>query len=219
MNRYTRFLLLAIPVGLGLSVLLEGVVQILPPFHSPLIETESALALGPFGLLESLSLLARAAMTFALLGAFARIVPLQARWSGGHLLLGTSAAAKVLLALVATDLSPRPETAHGLVHALAAMVSFVLGALGQLLIARMVRGGFGGGPLSRLLVSLGWASCIGAVVLIGTVPFSARIGVWGLLERGETAVGLLWTLTAALALWRRSSGGAAQTTSRLRCAP
>jgi hypothetical protein len=207
MKSRLHLLFLEIPAGLTASVLLEGITQCLPPHYSVVSQSESDLAVGPFGLLESASLLARSLLTFAFLVAFASTVRAPARSRAGVSLVGVAATARVIIALFPTDLTPRPETLHGRVHAVAALVSFLGGAVGQLLIARRARLALGPTAPWPLLVGLAWGSIAGALVLVGTVAVSARIGVWGLLERAETVMGLAWIVIATVDLRRRSLEG------------
>ena len=43
------------------------------------------------------------------------------------------------------------------------------------------------------------------IVVVGTVAVSARIGIWGLLGRGQTGIVLLWVLIATLDMWPRGT--------------
>lgn len=182
-------------VLLAVSVALEIVAQCLPPYRSPVFETESALAVGPYGALEVVSLCLRGGLVFALLGAASAVVPFDAA-PLGNALLAYAAAAKFVLAFVATDLGPRPVTPHGIVHAFFAFSSFFAAAIGELLVARALPPELGKHLLSRL----GQLTLLWTVFITLLVPFGAR--AWGLLERIETLLLLAWIALFASALRR-----------------
>jgi len=200
----SRALLGAVIVGLPVTSLLEAFVQCLPPHYSAVSQSESALAVGPYGFLEAISLFFRGALTLVFLVAFERAIAASTRFHGGVILLGASAIGKMTIALVAADVTPRPVTTHGVVRALVAFLSFAFGALGELLLARTLRRDPTPRRFERLLTVLATVTLGCLVVVIGTAPISERIGVWGALERIYTGLFLGWLLIAAVQLRRRT---------------
>jgi hypothetical protein len=209
MLRRPRALLGVVLGGVALSIVAEIVAQCLPPHYSPVSQTESALAVGPYGFLEACNLFVRGLVTVAFLGAFVQIVPAPLRSRRGVVLLGVSAAAKIVLAFAPTDLTPRPETVHGIIHAVAAVASFLSGAIGQLLLAIRVARGRDLGTWGVLFVAIAWISVALAVVDIATLPIASRIGVWGLLERALSALLLGGLVLESLELWPHAPAHAA----------
>jgi hypothetical protein len=175
----------------------------LPPHYSAVRQPESDLAVGPYGALEDLSFLVRAAATFAIVLALGGRMP-QTRARAGRLPIGLSALGKAVIAFAVTDLTPRPTTPHGVVHAVAALASFSCGAIGAWLTARaMAREGRPRRP--GLLVGLASANLGLSLLVLGTVAVSEPFGVWGLLERLCTTSFLGWLLLVAFEL-RRAQG-------------
>jgi hypothetical protein len=200
-----RLLLGIVLVGTVIAVLLEVMAQALPPHYSPVRQPESDLAVGPYGWLEAMSFFMRGALTLVFMVAFMRIVPEGARSRGGLIALGISAIGKMVIAFAATDLTPRPETRHGEIHALAAVVAFFCGALGEVLVARALRRDPEGRRAAQVLLGLATTTFLWTVIALGTLPVSAQIGIWGVVERIATALFLVWMLTVTLALWNRSA--------------
>jgi hypothetical protein len=201
--RRTRLLTGTAIVGIAVSALLEVTVQLLPPHYSALRQPESDLAVGPYGALEDLSFLVRAAATFAIVLALAGRMP-QTGARAGRVLMGLSALGKAVIAFAVTDLTPRPTTLHGAVHAVAALASFSCGGIGAWLTARaMTRESRPRRP--GLLVGLASANLGLSLLAVGTVTVSERIGVWGLLERLCTISFLGWLLVVAFEM-RRGAG-------------
>ena len=180
------------------SVALEIVAQFLPPYFNPIRDSESALAIGPFGVLESISLCLRGALVFLLLNALAMLVPRDSISKAGALLLAIGAAFKFVIAFVATDLSPLPETAHGFVHAAFAFASFFATAIGALLVSRRLSSA---SMPRQLLLRLAQFTVAWTVVVAATVAL--RLHFWGLLERIETALLLSWMAIVAITLRHR----------------
>ena len=195
----------AVIVGIVLVVLLEVIVQLLPPHYSPLSQSESDLAVGPYGFLMALGFAIGGVLLLIFIVAFMSVIPKEAQSRSGLILLGVAAICKLIIALVATDLTARPHTIHGAIHALAAVVSFFCGALGILLLARALRHDPHVRPSPRFLVGLASVTLVWTVIVIGTLVVSSQIGVWGLLERIATGLYLVWVLIVSLGLWNYPS--------------
>jgi hypothetical protein len=196
-------------VGTLIAVLLEVMAQTLPPHYSPVRQPESNLAVGPYGYLEATSFFLRGALTLVFVVAFTRIVPEEARSRGGVIVLGISAIGKLVIAFAATDLTPRPETLHGVIHALGAVIAFFCGALGEVLLAWALRRDPDVRPAPHVLVGLSTITFLWTVIALGTLPVSAQIGIWGFVERIATALFLVWMLIVTLGLWNRATAEAA----------
>jgi hypothetical membrane protein len=200
-----RLLLGAVIVGIVLFVLLEVIVQLLPPHYNPISQSESDLAVGSYGFLMDLGFAIGGLLTLIFVAAFTRVIPKQGQSRSGLILLGVAAICKLIIAFVATDLTSPPQTIHGTIHAIVALVSFFCGALGVLLLSRSLRHVSNVSPSPRFLVGLAIVTLVWSVLVIVTVVVSARIGVWGLLERIATGLYLLWVLIVSLGLWRSPS--------------
>ncbi|HEV2662109.1 MAG TPA: DUF998 domain-containing protein [Ktedonobacteraceae bacterium] len=192
-------------VGIMLVVVLEVIVQLLPPHYNPLSQSESDLAVGPYGFLMALDLVIGGVLLLLFIVAFRRVIPKEGQSRSGLILLCVAAICKLTIAFAATDLTPRPETIHGTIHAVVALVSFFCEALGLLLLARSLRHVPNMRPSARFLVGLAIVTLVWSVIVIITVAVSTQIEVWGLLERVATAMSLVWVLTVSLGLWRFSS--------------
>lgn len=187
------------------SVVLEIVTQLLPPHYSALAEPESNLAVGPYGFLQATAFFLRGAATLLVVHAAKHILaPPPGRARLGAHLLEAAGFAKLALALAPTDIAPRPETLHGFVHLVAALVAFGAGATGQLVIAYGLRQRCEDGPITRLLVRLGWALIVLGCIVLGTLPVASRVGFWGALERMQTALSITWFLLSVIPLWRHA---------------
>ncbi len=192
-------------VGIVLSILLEEIVQLLPPHSHPLGQSESDLVVSPYGFLMALIFAMRGVLLLIFVAAFVRAVPKEGQSRSGLILLGVSAMGKLIIAFVPTDLMAPPHTIHGIIHALVALASFFCGALGILLLALSLRHVPTVRLPQRFLVGLASVTLVWSVIVSGTVIVSPQIGVWGLLERILTALFYLWILLVSLDLWRAPS--------------
>jgi hypothetical protein len=204
-TRTTRLLFGVVIVGIMLAVLLEVIVQLLPPHYNPLSQSESDLAVGPYGFLMAINFVIRGLLILIFLVAFMRVIPQEGQSRSGLILLGVSAIGKLIIAFVPTDLTSPPQTIHGTIHALVALVSFFCGALGILLLARSLRHVPNVRPSPRFLVGLASVTLVWSVIVIVTVIVSTQIGVWGLLERILDGLFYLWILIVSIGLWQYPS--------------
>ncbi len=188
-------------VGIVLFVLLEVIVQLLPPHYNLLSQSESDLAVGPYGFLMATGFAIGGILLLLFIAGFTRVIPKEAQSRGGLVLLVIAALCKLIIVFAQTDLTARPHTIHGAIHALAAVISFFCGALGILLLARALRHDQFVRLPRRLLLGLSIVTFIWTIIVIGTLAVAAQIGVWGLFERIATALYLLWVLIASLNLW------------------
>ncbi|BCL80963.1 DUF998 domain-containing protein [Ktedonobacteria bacterium brp13] len=188
-----------------LSILLEVIVQLLPPHYNAISQAESDLAIGPYGFLMDINFALRGVLYLIFLVAFMKAIPKEGQSRSGLILLGISAIGKLIIAFAVTDLTPRPETIHGIIHTLAALVSFFCGGLGILLLSRALRHVPNVRLSPRFLVGLAIVTLIWSIIVIVTVVVSSKIGVWGLLERIYTLLFSLWIFIVSLGLWQYPS--------------
>jgi hypothetical protein len=205
-------LLVALIAGTIVAVGIEIIAQILPPHYSPLSQSESDLAVGPYGYLEAINFFLRGTISLAFLYCLTQRIPEISQSRVGQSLLGLSAIGKLIIAFVATDLTTPPQTTHGYIHAFVALASFLLGGLGDLLIARALQGKTGIFPNQKWLVWLTALTLVWAVVVIGTVAVSDKTGVWGLFERIYTVLFLAWPVIVSFKLLTTSDSREAQQT-------
>jgi hypothetical protein len=191
--------------GVLLAILLEAIAQVLPPYYSPISQTESDLAVGPYGFLEAINFFIRGVYTLIFLVALMNIIPKEYQSRSGLTLLGLSAIGKLIIAFVATDLTARPETVHGTVHALVAVLSFICGALGLLLIALSLRHDPNVHPSPLFLAGFAIVTFVWSLIVIATIVVSSQIGIWGLMERILSLLFNGWILIVSIGLWRYPS--------------
>jgi hypothetical protein len=203
-------------VAIVLSVLLEVIVQLLPPHYNAISQAESDLAVGPYGFLMDINFVLRGVSYLIFIVAFMRVIPKEGQSRSGLILLGISAFGKLIIAFAVTDLTSPPHTIHGIIHTLAALVSFFCGALSLLLLSRSLRHVPNVRPSQRFLVGLAIVTLVWSVIVIVTVVVSTQIGVWGLLERIFTVLFSLWIFILSLGLWKYPS---IDVTPRLRTFP
>lgn len=202
----TSLLLLAIVLaGIVFSILLEVATQLLPPHYNPISQPESDLAVGPYGFLMDINFALRGVLYLIFLVVFVKAIPKKGQSRSGLILVGISAIGKLIIAFAVTDLTPRPETIHGIIHTLAALISFFCSGLGVLLLSRSLRHVSHVRPSPRFLVGLATVTLIWSIIVVLTVVVSSKIGVWGVLERIYTLLFFLWIFIVSLGLWNYPS--------------
>ena len=197
-----RALTLAI-AGIALYVLLDVVAQLLPPHYSPISQAESDLAVGPYGYVMAINFVVRGFLTFAFLVGLIGATHLGARARVGVALLAIWGLGALILAVFPTDVGS-VVTVHGTIHNLTALVAFLGGAFGTLLLSFH----FHGEPRLRTLEPVARAIAGLAVVMFfvtGAGFFVHRLSsIFGLLERIFIGLVLVWMLVVALELLRSS---------------
>ncbi|SEN17423.1 DUF998 domain-containing protein [Cryobacterium luteum] len=199
-------------VGVVLYVLIDVVLQFLPPHYSPISDAESNLAVGPYGWVMNLNFLGRAvfcvAVVVALAGAaptpaFGRKDPLLGTGLGLLLLGGASSA---VLAFFPTDVSAehtstlQTSTLSGAIHLAVASFGFLTALAAILLLTIWLR-------IRRVLPRAApWAIAFAALTLAGlllVVAANAWLpGVVGLAERAALAGILGWTFSVSVGIRR-----------------
>jgi hypothetical membrane protein len=102
-SRVRRRLATAAMAGVLLYVLVDVVLQFLPPHYSPISDAESNLAVGPFGWIMNLNFLARAALCGCAIGALVLCGSAGRLRTVGLALLGLAGTLSGLLAFFPTD--------------------------------------------------------------------------------------------------------------------
>ena len=180
-------------------VLVDVVLQLLPPHYSVASDAESDLAVGPFGWAMNLNFLARAVMSGCLVVAVALTAPASRLRRFGSVLLALAGLCSAALVLFpadvnnAGDFGMTPRTTVGLVHVLCATSGFVAVLAAMALLTRWI-----GRPrpvMVFLVVAL-------SGLLLLAVSLVALPQVVGLTER-LCLVGILgWAFTLCLELRR-----------------
>jgi hypothetical membrane protein len=204
-TRRTRLLATIALVGAVLYVLVDVVLQLLPPHYSVVSEAESNLAVGPYGWIMNLNFLARGVVTVCAVVALSRFGPRSRLQRGGLGLMLLAGAASAALAFLPTDIPAldapglEPSTALGTAHLVVAATGFVAALLGFLLLTAWMR-------TSDLHRAFPAAAVLTAVALAGLVwlGIAATVapGVIGLAERLCLAGVLGWVI-AVCAVIRR----------------
>ena len=201
----TRRLFWLVILGVVAYAVLDAVVQALPPHYSPIREAESDLAVGPYGYVMTANFLLRGTLSLVFLYALLKLMSQlpsdgsQAhvrRPTGGVLAMGVWSVGALLLAIFPTDVPPTPVSWHGAIHLIVAILAFVGGTLGALLLS--IR--FGESPSLRRarahLLPLAGLSLAFLVLLLG----SSGTSVGGLTERLFLGSVLLWLCVASFFL-------------------
>ena len=191
-------------VGVAVYVLVDVVLQFLPPHYSVLSDAESNLAVGPFGWIMNLNFLGRAVTTLCAIAAINRVGPVSGLRRTGVLLMGIGGLCSAVLAFFPTDVDAgsglvAPTTA-GTVHLYVAGVGFLAALAGILVLTRWMRSGLGfegAYPTALIFAVL-------AVVGFASLGLAAVSGheLLGLAERVCLAGVLGWVTVACGAIRR-----------------
>jgi len=193
-------------VGAVLYIVVDIVLQLLPPHYSVVSEAESNLAVGSFGWIMNLNFVARGVVTGCAVWALARFGPrsrLRQFGLGLMLLAGVCSAA---LAFLPTDIPPAdtpglaPTTALGTAHLVVAATGFVTALVAFVLLTVWLRHN------ERLRPAYPAAAFCVALAALGLLSLglasAVAPGVLGLAERLALAGVLGWVIAVA-ALIRR----------------
>ena len=179
-----------------LYVLIDVVLQFLPPHYSVVSDAESTLAVGPFGGVMNLNFLARAVMSGCVVVAVALTAPASRLRTTGSVLLALAGLCSGALVFFPADVnSPgefgmTPRTTVGLVHVVFATSGFLAVLLAMALLTRWI-----GRP--RAVQSFFVVALVGLGLLAASLAVFAQ--VVGLTER-LCLVGILgWTFALC---WR-----------------
>ena len=127
-----------------LYVLIDVVLQFLPPHYSVVSDAESNLAVGPFGGAMNLNFLARAVMSGCVVVAVALTAPASRLRTAGSVLLALAGLCSAALVFFPTDVNPpgefgmTPRTMVGLAHVVIATSGFLAVLLAMALLTRWI---------------------------------------------------------------------------------
>lgn len=193
-------------------VVIDVVLQLLPPRYRPIADAESNLAVGPFGWVMNLNFLGRAAMTFWVLIVVSRIRPASIIRRTGSLLLALAGLCSAALVFFATDVNGpgefgiAPTTTVGTIHVAIATTGFLLALAAMILLTLWMRGA------RELLAARRAATVFLGLALLGLVSLGASIAfvptVLGATERICLGGILGWAFVVCFGACRlcRSSG-------------
>ncbi|PRY69030.1 uncharacterized protein DUF998 [Glaciihabitans tibetensis] len=108
-----RRLATAAMIGVVLYVVVDVILQFLPPYYSPISEAESNLAVGPYGWVMNLNFLARAVLSGCAIGALALSGNPGRLRTTGLVLFGVAGILSGLLAFFPTDVEAEPSASVG----------------------------------------------------------------------------------------------------------
>jgi hypothetical membrane protein len=119
-------------VGVAVYVIVDVVLQFLPPHYSPISQAESDLGVGPFGWIMSINFFGRGITSAAIIVAITLTAPPTRRRLLGISLLAVAGFCSALIAFFPTDIAAvagegiRPATVHGTIHVVGATSGFIL---------------------------------------------------------------------------------------------
>lgn len=190
-----RRLLWVVVAEIALYVVLDAVVQALPPHYSPVSQAESDLAVGPFGYIMTVNFLNRGVLSLLFVYALSKVLrPAGVVRLRGTYLFGAWGVGALLLAAFPTDVPTTPVSWHGAIHLVVAVIAFIGGAFGAIRLSMQMNDIPALAGVRR--VALAVAALAVALVLVDlglpfVLPhFASRVG--GLTERLFLGSVLLW---------------------------
>ena len=199
-----RRLAAAAMAGVAVYVLIDVVLQFLPPHYSVVRDAESNLAVGPFGWIMNLNFLGRALTTLCAIAAIHRVSPNSGLRRTGVLLMATGGLCSAVLAFFPTDVGAGhglvAATPAGTVHLYVAAAGFLAALAGILALTRWTRSS----PELSRVYPLAFTFAAIAAVGLATLGLSAATGqdLLGLTERVCLAGVLGWVLVVCRAIRR-----------------
>ncbi|MHA7270133.1 DUF998 domain-containing protein [Arthrobacter sp. HLT1-20] len=190
--------------GVGVYVLVDVVLQCLPPHYSVISDAESNLAVGPFGWIMNLNFLGRAVTTGCVIAAINRTGPTSGPRRTGVALLAAGGLCSAALAFFPTDIDAGSglavATTVGAVHLYVASAGFLAALAGTLLLTRWIRCVPELARAHRPAFALATIAAVGLASLV--LAASLRPDVLGLAERICLAGILGWVLVVGRAIRR-----------------
>ncbi|WP_411732837.1 DUF998 domain-containing protein [Paeniglutamicibacter sp.] len=199
-----RRLATAAMAGVALYVLVDVVLQFLPPHYSVVSDAESNLAVGPFGWIMNLNFLGRAVTTLCAIVAINRVDQVSGFRRTGVLLMAAGGLCSAVLAFFPTDVDAgsglHAATTEGTVHLYVAGGGFLAALAGILVLTRWMR------SAPELANAYPAAFILAAVTAVGlaSLGLTAAVGpdLLGLAERVCLAGVLGWVLVVCRAIRR-----------------
>ncbi len=138
--RSVRLYSLLVIIGCIVYVILDIIVQMLPPHYSPIRQAESDLAVGPYGFIMNINFMVRGVLSFLMVLILSRILPKSTASRVGLVFLAIWSVCSFLLAFFNTDILDDPKvlpthTWHGELHLLFALIAFIAVAVGELVLS------------------------------------------------------------------------------------
>jgi len=170
-----------------LYVVVDVMLQSLPPHYSVISDAESNLAVGEFGWIMNLNFVSRAVMTFCVLVVVSRSGAASALRLIGCVLLGVAGACSAALVFIPTDVNGpgefgiAPTTTTGAVHVAFATAGFLCALAGMLLLAIWMRGAPRFARVRRAATGFVALASVGLVLLAASIAWAPS--VLGLTER------------------------------------
>jgi hypothetical membrane protein len=183
-------------IGIVLYVILDVIAQMLPPHYNAISQAESDLAVGPYGFVMTINFVVRGLLGLALVWALSRAVAKSGLSRAGLVLLAIWGIGALVLALFPTDLAGAKPTLHGVIHLFVALLAFICGAIGELLLALH----FAKDDRWRSLRAPALAIAVIAIIALVILLLGAFPHMYGLIERVFIGLVLLWMLVVALRL-------------------
>jgi hypothetical membrane protein len=185
--------------GVVIYVVLDAIAQSLPPHYSPIRQAESDLAVGPYGYIMTVNFLNRGALSLVFLYALVKVMrPTGSlgtrKFPKGTYVFGVWSVGALLLAIFPTDVPATPVSGHGAVHLVVAILAFIGGAFGAVLLSQQFGESHATRGVKPVALAIAYLSVVLVLVDLG-LPFVAphvalRIG--GLTERMFLGSVLLW---------------------------
>jgi hypothetical membrane protein len=182
-------------IGIVLYVILDVIAQLLPPHYNAISQAESDLAVGPYGFVMTINFLVRGLLGLALVWALIRTVTKSGLSRAGLALLAVWGIGALILALFPTDLAGAKPTLHGVIHLFVALLAFICGAIGELLLALHFAKDDRWRSLRTPTLTIAILAIFMFVVQLLALPHGH-----GLVERVFIGLVLLWMLVVALRL-------------------
>lgn len=193
-------------VGVAVYVLVDVVLQFLPPHYSVVSDAESNLAVGPFGWIMNLNFLGRAVTTMCAIAAMNRVGRVSRLRRTGTLFLGIGGLCSAVLAFFPTDVGVEsglsPATVAGTVHLYVAGTGFLAALVGIWVLTKWMRSGPGFRSAYPTIVFFAALATAGFASL-GLTAVSGQ-NLLGLAERVCLAGVLGWVLVVCNAIRRLS---------------
>lgn len=186
-------------VGVVIYVVVDVVLQMLPPYYDPIREAESNLAVGPFGWIMSINFFGRAILCACAILAIARVGESTRARRVGIALFAVAGFCSGALAFFPTDIHPdggvATSTTSGAIHLGLASTGFVVALVAFGVLTQWLRG-------IRSLASTARAALVALTVAGGglialAISIAFFPGVLGLMERICLAGILAWVFVVA----------------------
>jgi hypothetical membrane protein len=198
-------------IGIVLYLILDVLAQLLPPHYSPISQAESDLAVGPFGYIMAINFLNRGVLSLAFLFAFMGTIRLAgeevAQYRIGFFLFGTWSIGALLLAIFPTDVPATPISWHGAIHLIVALIAFLTGAFGALVLSLKMSGNQTLRNIRRFALPIAALAVVFCLLELLTPVFAPHLATHfgGLFERIFLGTMLAWIAAISVYMLNRGS--------------